>query len=129
MVFDYANQGKILILWIFLPMNSNAQVQKHQKMMYYINIFNIRSLIMIATTQVDYNRITFSLPQSMNIALDNLKNEIKCSKSEIIKLAIESYLAQQKKIKLQRAVEVMASEYENSDELTEFTALDSEDFL
>jgi metal-responsive CopG/Arc/MetJ family transcriptional regulator len=86
-------------------------------------------MIMIATTQVDYNRITFSLPQSMNIALDNLKNEIKRSKSEIIKLAIESYLAQQKKIKIQKAVEMMASEYENSDELTEFTVLDSEDFL
>ena len=84
---------------------------------------------MIATTQVDYNRITFSLPQSMNIALDNLKDESKRSKSEIIKLAIESYLAQQKKIKLQKAIDMMASEYENSDELTEFTVLDSEDFL
>jgi len=84
---------------------------------------------MIASTQIEYNRITFSLPQSMNIALDNLKNEIKRSKSEIIKLAIESYLAQQKKLKLQRAVEMMANEYENSDELTEFTVLDSEDFL
>ena len=84
---------------------------------------------MIASTQIEYDRITFSLPQSMNIALDNLKNEIKRPKSEIIKLAIESYLAQQKKLKLQRAVEMMASEYENSDELTEFTVLDSEDFL
>ena len=84
---------------------------------------------MIASTQIEYDRITFSLPQSMNIALDNLKSEIKRSKSEIIKLAIESYLAQQKKLKLQRAVEMMASEYENSDELTEFTVLDSEDFL
>jgi metal-responsive CopG/Arc/MetJ family transcriptional regulator len=84
---------------------------------------------MITSTQIEYDRITFSLPQSMNIALDNLKSEIKRSKSEIIKLAIESYLAQQKKLKLQRAVEMMASEYENSDELTEFTVLDSEDFL
>ena len=84
---------------------------------------------MMATTQVEYNRITFSLPQSMNIALDNLKDEIKRSKSEIIKLAIESYLAQQKKLKLQKAVEMMSDEYENSDELTEFTLLDSEDFL
>ncbi len=65
----------------------------------------------------------------MNIALDNLKNEIKRSKSEIIKLAIENYLAQQKRLKLQRAVEIMASEYENNDELTEFTILDSENFL
>jgi predicted DNA-binding protein len=41
---------------------------------------------------VEYDRITFSLPHSMNIALDTLKNEISRSKSEIIKLAIESYL-------------------------------------
>jgi metal-responsive CopG/Arc/MetJ family transcriptional regulator len=78
---------------------------------------------------VEYDRITFSLPNSMNIALDTLKNEISRSKSEIIKLAIESYLNQQKKIKLQRAVELMADEYENNDKLTEFTSLDSEDFV
>ncbi len=84
---------------------------------------------MIASTQIEYNRITFSLPKNMNITLNNLKNEIKRSKSEIIKLAIESYLAQQKRLKLERAVEIMASEYENNDELTEFTILDSENFL
>lgn len=84
---------------------------------------------MMTSTQINYDRITFSLPNSMNIALDELKNELNRSKSEIIKLAIESYLAQQKKIKLKKAVELMADEYENDSELTEFTALDSEDFL
>jgi len=84
---------------------------------------------MMTATQIDYDRITFSLPNSMNLALERLKNEIKRSKSEIIKLAIESYLAQQKKIKLQKAVELMANEYENDNKLTEFTILDSEDFL
>ena len=83
----------------------------------------------MTATQMEYDRITFSLPSSMNIALDNLKSEIKRSKSDIIKLAIESYLAQQKKIKIQRAVEMMANEYENDKKLTEFTSLDSEDFL
>ena len=84
---------------------------------------------MMTSTQVDYDRITFSLPNSMNVALDTLKNEVKRSKSEIIKLAIESYLAQQKKIKLQKAVEMMAAEYENDKKLTEFTCLDSENFI
>ncbi len=83
---------------------------------------------MITATPTEYDRITFSLPSSMNIALDTLKNEISRSKSEIIKLAIESYLAQQKKLKLQRAIELMSDEYENNDKLTEFTTLDSEDF-
>lgn len=84
---------------------------------------------MMTVIQMDYDRITFSLPKSMNIALDKLKSEIKRSKSEIIKLAIENYLAQQKKLKLQRAVEMMADEYENDKKLIEFTSLDSEDFL
>ena len=57
---------------------------KHQKMMYHIDIF-IRSIMMTAT-QLEYSRITFSLPNRMNTALDKLKNEIKRSKSEIIKL-------------------------------------------
>ena len=83
----------------------------------------------MTATHMDYDRITFSLPSSMNSALDSLKNEVKRSKSEIIKLAIESYLGEQKKIKLQKAVEMMASEYESHDKLTEFTALDSEEFL
>jgi len=64
----------------------------------------------------------------MNSALDKLKSEVSRSKSELIKLAIESYLAQEKKNKLQKAVEMMASEYEDNTNLTEFTSLDSEDF-
>lgn len=79
--------------------------------------------------QINYDRITFTLPNSMNIALDNLKTEFKRSKSEIIKLAIESYIEKQNKIKLQKAVKMMSNEYEQSDQLTEFTILDSEKFL
>jgi len=82
----------------------------------------------MTATQTNYDRITFSLPNSLNIALDELKNEIKRSKSEIIKLAIESYIAQQNKRKLQRAVALMADEYENNNELTALNSLDYEDF-
>ncbi len=79
-------------------------------------------------SQDSYSRITFSLPTSMNIALDSLKNDTKTSKSEIIKLAIEHYLTEQKKLELQKAVEIMSDEYENNNELTDLTLLDSEDF-
>ncbi len=82
---------------------------------------------MIAT-QNSYHRITFSLPNTLNLALDELKSEINRSKSEIIKIAIESYIAQQNKRKLQKAVALMAEEYENNDELTALTSLDSENF-
>jgi len=82
----------------------------------------------MTATQTNYDRITFSLPNSLNIALDELKNEIKRSKSEIIKIAIESYITQQNKRKIQRAVALMADEYENNHELTNLSSLDSEDF-
>jgi len=35
--------------------------------------------------QITYDRVTFSLPHSMNAALDSLKEELKSSKSDIIK--------------------------------------------
>jgi metal-responsive CopG/Arc/MetJ family transcriptional regulator len=82
----------------------------------------------MTATQNSYDRITFSLPNTLNMALDELKSEINRSKSEIIKMAIESYIAQQNKRKLQRAVALMAEEYENNDELTALTSLDSESF-
>ena len=79
-------------------------------------------------TQVSYDRITFSLPHSMNVTLDSLKQELQSSKSDIIKQAIEYFVKQQEEKKLARAVQLMAKEYENNDELTFLTDLDSEDF-
>lgn len=80
------------------------------------------------TTQNSYDRITFSLPNRLNLALDELKSELNRSKSEIIKIAIESYIAQQNKKKLQKAVNLMAKEYESDDNLTALTSLDAESF-
>ena len=80
------------------------------------------------TTQITYDRITFSLPHSMNLALDELKEELHSSKSDIIKQAIEYFVKKQEEEKLARAVELMAKEYESNDELTYLTDLDSEDF-
>jgi predicted DNA-binding protein len=67
--------------------------------------------------------------KNMNEALDSLKEETKRSKSELIKLAIENYLAMREELKLQKAVEMMRKEHEPDDELTAFTLLDSEDFF
>ena len=80
------------------------------------------------TTQTTYDRITFSLPHSMNVTLDTLKKELQSSKSDIIKQAIEYFVKKQEEEKLARAVELMAKEYESNDELTYLTNLDSEDF-
>ncbi len=80
------------------------------------------------TTQTTYDRITFSLPHSMNVTLDTLKEELQSSKSDIIKQAIEYFVKKQEEEKLTRAVELMAKEYESNDDLTYLTDLDSEDF-
>ncbi len=78
--------------------------------------------------QNSYDRITFSLPHSMNLALDNLKGELQSTKSDIIKQAIEYFIQLQEEKKLQNAVKLMAKEYENNEELTYLTVLDAEDF-
>ncbi len=78
--------------------------------------------------QTSYDRITFSLPHSMNVTLDSLKLELKSSKSDIIKQAIEYFVKQQEEKKLAHAVELMAIEYESNNELTSLTDLDSENF-
>lgn len=82
---------------------------------------------MMATQHI-YDRITFSLPHSMNVTLDALKQELKSSKSDIIKQAIEYFVKKQEEEKLAHAVELMANEYENNYELTSCTDLDDEDF-
>jgi hypothetical protein len=63
----------------------------------------------MTTVQTNYDRITFSLPNNLNIAIKN-------------------YVIQQDKKKLQKAVVLMTEEYENNDELTALTSLDFEDF-
>ncbi len=82
----------------------------------------------MATASMEYDRITFSLPSSLNKTLNNLKKEINRSKSEIINLAIKSYIENQEKIKMEKAVEKMAKEYEMNSDLIELTSLDSEGF-
>jgi len=86
----------------------NITLDKHTILM--------RSLCM--TMQNNYDRITFSSPHDINIALNNLKDEIKTSKSDIIKSAIEHYLRLQEKLKLQKAIELMSNEYKNDNTLT-----------
>ncbi|MCF6207597.1 MAG: ribbon-helix-helix protein, CopG family [Sulfurovum sp.] len=80
------------------------------------------------TVQTEYDRITFSLPHSMNASLDKLKKEMRISKSDIIKQAIESYLKKREEEKLAQAIDLMAEEYRNNNELTFLADLDNEDF-
>jgi uncharacterized protein YehS (DUF1456 family) len=78
-------------------------------------------------TVQSYDKVTFTIPRILNMQLENIKKELKVSKSEVLKNAVEEYLQKQEKAKMQKSVELMMSEY-LSGEITEFTALDSEDF-
>jgi predicted transcriptional regulator len=64
----------------------------------------------------------------MNVTLDSLKEELQSSKSDIIKQAIEYFVKKQEEEKLAHAVELMTKEYEENNELTSLSNLDSEDF-
>jgi metal-responsive CopG/Arc/MetJ family transcriptional regulator len=75
-----------------------------------------------------YDRITFSLPHTMNVALEDLKEELQRSKSDIIKQAITYFVQKQEEGRLEKAVKLMAKEYEGDHELTYLSTLDSEDF-
>lgn len=75
-----------------------------------------------------FDRITISLPIELSRNINALKKELKVSKSEILKIALEKFLEEQKKRKLEKIAHMMTKEYETNKELTEFTILDSEDF-
>jgi metal-responsive CopG/Arc/MetJ family transcriptional regulator len=75
-------------------------------------------------TAQNYDKVTFTIPHFLNQKLENIKNEFKVSKSEILKNAVEEYLQKQEKIRMQKSVELMMNEYQNDKSLTEFTTLD-----
>jgi len=79
-------------------------------------------------TVQSYDKVTFTIPHFLNQQLENLKNEFKISKSEVLKNAVEEYLQKQEKIRMEKSINMMMGEYKNDKSLTEFTALDSEDF-
>jgi metal-responsive CopG/Arc/MetJ family transcriptional regulator len=60
--------------------------------------------------------------------LEKLAKEANTSMSGIIRELIRDYVSRQKKLKLRRAAELMENEYRVDSHLTDFSALDSEDF-
>ncbi|MEW6416915.1 MAG: ribbon-helix-helix protein, CopG family [Nitrospirota bacterium] len=75
-----------------------------------------------------YERVTISLPSEISKEIEELKKELRMSKSEIFKKAFEKFLREYRRQKIQRVAEMMASEYRKDEELTVFTDLDSEEF-
>ena len=74
------------------------------------------------------DRFTVSLPKKLSGEIEQIRLELNIPKSELIKIAVEKYLAIHRKRKLQKAVEIMAKEYEIDSDLTALAVLDSDDF-
>ena len=59
----------------------------------------------------DIERITISVPHGLAMEADALSSELKVSRSELYKTAMESYLAEQRRQRLQMIAAEMAEEY------------------
>jgi metal-responsive CopG/Arc/MetJ family transcriptional regulator len=79
-------------------------------------------------TVQNYERVTISLSSEISKEIEELKKELRMSKSEIFKKAFEKFLQEHRRQKIQKAAEIMASEYRENKDLTVFTCLDSEEF-
>ncbi len=73
-------------------------------------------------------RVTISIPHLLAQEMETIRNELKISRSELFRVAVEQFIKKQRAARLQMAVAEMAEEYASNKELTVLTALDSEDF-
>jgi len=76
----------------------------------------------------NFERFTISLPLGLSKGLEEIKNELHVSKSELFKMAFERFLEEYRKKKLAETARMMAVEYKTNKELIALTELDGEDF-
>ncbi|MDD2308780.1 MAG: ribbon-helix-helix protein, CopG family [Desulfuromonadaceae bacterium] len=76
----------------------------------------------------EVDRVTISLPHSIVSEIETLRVKLKVSRSEIFKQAVERFIDEQNRSRLQTIASEMAEEYRSNRELVFFTSLDAEDF-
>lgn len=81
------------------------------------------------TANRSVERVTISVPHDLASEADSCSAELKVSRSELYKLALERFLAEQRRERLKLIVAEMAEEYRTDKELTAFTILDTEEFV
>lgn len=74
------------------------------------------------------DRVTISVPHELASEADSCSVELKVSRSELYKMAMERFLAEQRRQRLKMIVAEMAEEYRADGELTALTDLDGEEF-
>lgn len=79
-------------------------------------------------TSNDVDRVTISIPHTLALQSEAVRGELKISRSELFRLALERFIQEQNNYRLATIAAEMAEEYRINNELTALTALDSEDF-
>ena len=75
------------------------------------------------------DRVTISVPRELASEADSFSAELNVSRSELYKMAMERFLAEQRRERLKLIVAEMAKEYRADTELTALTVLDDEEFV
>lgn len=76
----------------------------------------------------DVDRVTISIPHSLAIQSEAVRSELKISRSELFRLALERFIQEQNNSRLATIAAEMVEEYCCNGELTDLTLLDGEDF-
>jgi metal-responsive CopG/Arc/MetJ family transcriptional regulator len=76
----------------------------------------------------DVDRVTISIPHSLALQSEAVRGELKISRSELFRLALERFIQEQNNSRLATIAAEMREEYRSNSELTALTVLDGEDF-
>ncbi|MBV5338646.1 MAG: ribbon-helix-helix protein, CopG family [Deltaproteobacteria bacterium] len=79
-------------------------------------------------TVSEIDRVTISLPHAIACEIETLRAQLNISRSEIFRLAVERFIEEQQRSRLQTIAAEMSEEYRSNRELVVCTAIDAEDF-
>lgn len=77
----------------------------------------------------DVERVTISIPHALALQSEAVRGELKISRSELFRLALERFIQEQNNLRLAAIAADMVEEYRGNSELTALTALDGENFI
>ncbi len=76
----------------------------------------------------DVDRVTISIPHSLTLQSETVRSELKISRSELFRIALERFIQEQNNSRLATIAADMAEEYRTNTALTALKTLDGEDF-
>ena len=80
-------------------------------------------------TCTDIDRVTISIPHALALQSETVRSELKISRSELFRIALERFIQDQNNHRLAIIAAEMVEEYKSNRALTALTELDGEDFV